>query len=250
MLIRLIIKQVFFLFVSVILIIYFGYFSGGDIKDLKILKSRFEADCELAKESTPSKLSTISYNSDCPSPVKVCSVESFTYPDVNGYNCQNNVNGYRKNGYKHSTNGQRISPTNGQRISPTNGQKVSPSNSQRSSPETTDNKRQRNGQYQKRNSPNFMNNSDNYSNRISPPAVNGKQGKGRYSPNGYYQERNSRHTPNSDSGRNEGTYTPTKEDQAMRPRLNSGKNQFNSKTNCLTNESIAKWTWKSVRNLN
>lgn len=192
-------------------------FSGGDIKDLKIIKSRVEADCALIKESTPSKLSTVSYNSDCPSPVKVCSVESFTYPDVNGQNCQ--TNGYRKNGYKYSLNGQRISPSNGQRISPPNGQRVSPPCSQRFSPETTEMvRRQHNGQYQKRSSPNFINNN----NRVSPPTINGKHGKGRHSPNGYYQERNSRHTPTYDNGRNCGNYTPTKEDQVMRPRLNSG----------------------------
>jgi hypothetical protein len=86
-------------------------YSGKDIKDLKIIKSREEAKTVL-KEATPSKLVTVSYGSDCPSPVKVCNMQSFTFPETNGPNGQvsANVNGYKKNGYKHMSNGQRNSP--------------------------------------------------------------------------------------------------------------------------------------------
>ncbi|CAC5413803.1 EDC3 [Mytilus coruscus] len=207
--------------------------SGSDIKELKIIKNKEEANVVL-KEATPSKLLTVSYNSECPSPVKVCSLDTFIFPEENGPNVQNSAprNGYRKNGYKHTSNGQRISPPNGQRISPPNGQrvsppngqKVSPPNGQRISPLNTQrlsppnvgyNNRQSpaNGQYQQRYSPNESN-----GNRRSPSNMNGKY-KARYSPNNFLQERN--HTPTYDNGRNAESYTPSKEDQGMRPRLNS-----------------------------
>lgn len=218
------------------MILFYSFHSGSDIKELKIIKNKEEA---VLKEATPSKLLTVSYNSECPSPVKVCSLETFIFPQDNGPNVQNSAprNGQRKNGYKQTSNGQRISasngqrispsnglrvsPPNGQRISPPNGQRISPLNTQRLSPPNVGyNNRQSpaNGQYQQRYSPNeFINGNGN---RKSPPNVNGKY-KARYSPNNILQERN--HTPTYDNGRNADSYTPTKEDQAMRPRLNSGK---------------------------
>jgi hypothetical protein len=53
-------------------------------------------------------------------------MQSFTFPETNGPNGQvsANVNGYKKNGYKHMSNGQRNSPQNGHRISPANGQRI------------------------------------------------------------------------------------------------------------------------------
>ena len=84
-----------FLFLSfMILLTLIFLYSGKDIKDLKIIKSREEAKTVL-KEATPSKLVTVSYGSDCPSPVKVCNMQSFTFPETNGPNGQvsANVNG-------------------------------------------------------------------------------------------------------------------------------------------------------------
>lgn len=203
--------------------------SGSDIRDLKMIKTKEEAN-NILKEATPSKLSTISYDSECPSPVKVCSVQTFSFPESNAPIMQNNasMNGYRKNGYKQSLNGQRISPVNGEQISPANGQRVSPTNGpkdgQRLSPPVMssvngNNPRQSrspaNDQYSQRTSPTICN-----GNRRSPPNANGNYKK-RYSPNNFQQERNTRHTPTYENGRNSSGYTPTKDDQVLRPRLNS-----------------------------
>ena len=235
-----------FLFLSfMILLTLIFLYSGKDIKDLKIIKSREEAKTVL-KEATPSKLVTVSYGSDCPSPVKVCNMQSFTFPETNGPNGQvsANVNGYKKNGYKHMSNGQRSSPQNGHRISPANGQRISPTNGQRISPPINGQRISPPNNY-RLSPPNVSNNSEynnnvfspsndqylqrispNNNNRRSPPNVHGNNKK-RYSPNNFNQEKTIRHTPTSENGRHSAGY-PTKEDQVLRPRLNSSMSLFNN----------------------